>query len=132
VNRVFRHQFATFSTTWLSVYITTTVDFALWNEYHSYMEHPFDPNDAKERIRELLSQGRIFYSRPHALERLRERNITMVDCENVLRGGSVGEGYKEGGNWRYKVSTNNMEVVVQFLPYNQLMIITAWRKGGKP
>ena len=95
------------------------------------MKKPLEPKEAKERIREILSKGRVVYSRPHALERLRERNLTMLDCANVLRGGSVSPGYKEGKYWRYNVATNNMEVVIQFLPYSQLMVITAWRTGGK-
>ena len=95
------------------------------------MGDPLNAKDAKKQIRHILKNGRVLYSRPHAIERLRERNLTMVDCENVLRGGSVSQPYKEGNNWRHKVSTNNMTVIVQLLPYDQFMVVTAWREGGK-
>jgi len=94
------------------------------------MAKPLDPKDAKQRIKKIIKEGRVIYSRPHALDRLKERNLSMVDCENVLRGGSVSKPYQEGGNWRHKVTTPNIEVVIQFLPYNQLLIVTVWRKGS--
>lgn len=95
------------------------------------MGEPLTSKAAKVRIREVLSKGKIVYSKPHALQRLNERNLTMLDCENVLRGGSVSEPYEESGNWRYRVKTQNIEVVVQFLPYNQLLVVTMWRIGGR-
>lgn len=92
------------------------------------MGEPIKPKEAKERIMKTLTEGRVVYSRPHGIQRLNERKLSMVDCVNVLRGGIVNEAHREGSSWRYKVSTQNIEVIIKFLPYNRLMIITAWRK----
>ena len=48
---------------------------------------PLPPDQARRRIRAILETGIVTYAIPHALERLRQRNISIVDCENVLRGG---------------------------------------------
>jgi len=93
------------------------------------MGEPLKPKEAKALIRRLLSEGRILYSRPHAIDRLRERNISTIDCENVLRAGNVEQARIESGKWRHKVKTNNIELIVQFLPYDQLLIVSAWRTG---
>ncbi|MFV2081756.1 MAG: DUF4258 domain-containing protein [bacterium] len=93
------------------------------------MGEPLKPEEAKDQIRRLLSEGRIVYSIPHARQRLQERNISNQDCENVLRGGKVEKAHREGSKWRHKVTTSRMEVVVQFLPYDRLLIVTAWRTG---
>ena len=95
------------------------------------MKKPLQPDEAKARIREILSRGRVVYSKPHAMERLQQRDLTMLDCANVLHEGSVDPPYRENGKWRYKVKTAKIEVVIQFLKYDRLMIVTAWRKGGK-
>jgi len=59
------------------------------------MGEPLKPKEAKAQIRRLLSEGRIVYSIPHARERLQERNISNLDCENVLRGGKVEMAHRE-------------------------------------
>ena len=51
----------------------------------------------------------------------------MVDCINVLRGGSVREGEYENGSWRYQVHTPKMCVVIRFESDSILEVVTAWR-----
>lgn len=86
------------------------------------------PTDAVRRLlREILDTGIITYAIPHALDRLRQRNISIVDCENVLRGGAVDPGEWENGAWRYRVRTQKIEVIIQFLAENEVLIVTAWR-----
>ena len=53
--------------------------------------------------------------------------MSTVDCLNVLRGGSVEEAEYENGEWRYRVHTGKMSVVVRFEDDTELMIVTAWR-----
>ena len=91
------------------------------------MDEPLKAHAAKKVIRQILGTGMITYSQPHALERLRKHRMSMLDCENVLRGGSVAEAEWENGAWRHRVSTNRFEVVVQFLAEDHLLIVTAWR-----
>jgi hypothetical protein len=93
------------------------------------MEQPFKPNKAKALIRQVLESGVITYSRPHALERLRERNISTVDCENVLRAGKVQEAEYEHGAWRHHVLTVKLAVVIEFLSEQEVLVVTAWRIG---
>ncbi len=91
------------------------------------MIEPLRPPEARKLVREILLNGTVTYSQPHALERLEKHDMTMVDCENVLRGGVVDEGEWENGAWRYKIRTTRFEVVVQFLSEEHLLIVTAWR-----
>jgi hypothetical protein len=49
------------------------------------------PGEARKLIRQILATGTVLYSQPHAVERLKKHHMTMVDCENVLRGGVVDE-----------------------------------------
>lgn len=90
---------------------------------------PLPPDQARRRIRAILETGIVTYAIPHALERLRQRNISMVDCENVLRGGVVDPAEWENGAWRYPVRTQKITVIVQFLAEEELMVVTAWRNA---
>lgn len=92
-----------------------------------FEDHPLSPSKAKRLLRELREQGRILYSKPHALARMRERDITSVDVINVLRGGVVEPGEYENGAWRYRVRTNKFCVVVQFLSHEALLVVTVVR-----
>lgn len=91
-------------------------------------KEPLRPSDAKKLIRSILKAGIVTYAQPHALERMRERQMDMLDCTNILRGGKINEGEYENGSWRYKVETGKMSVVVTFLAEDELMIVTAWRE----
>lgn len=91
------------------------------------LEEPLSPPQAKLIIRQILEAGIVTYSRPHAVDRLRTRNISTLDCENVLYGGAVGGPEFENGSWRYQVYTTKMCVVIRFQDERTLQIVTAWR-----
>jgi hypothetical protein len=91
------------------------------------MEEPLRAAAAKKLLREILDAGTVSYSQPHALERLKKHHMSMVDCENVLRGGAVAEAEWENGVWRHHVFTSHFTAVVQFLSESHLLIVTAWR-----
>jgi hypothetical protein len=86
--------------------------------------------EATTIILEALENGSVTYSRPHAVDRMQQRNLQNADIENVLRGCVVSDAYKEHGKWRHKAITAKIEVVVQILSEEnpRIMIITAWRK----
>ena len=88
---------------------------------------PLRSTEARARIRTILAGGTVLYSKPHALNRLAERHLTTIDCENVLRGGAVAEAEWENGGWRYHVRTARITVVVELLSESELLIVTAWR-----
>jgi hypothetical protein len=90
---------------------------------------PLPPDRVRRRIRAILETGTVTYAIPHALERLRQRDIGMVDCENVLRAGVVTPGEWENGAWRYPVRTQKFTVIVQLLAEDELLVVTAWRNS---
>lgn len=91
------------------------------------LNEPLRPQQAKALIRRILEDGSITYLRPHALERMKARRMSTIDCENILLGGVVQEPELENGTWRYKVCTPKMCVVIRFEDENTLRIVTAWR-----
>lgn len=91
------------------------------------MKQPYRKENAKKLLRKILDDGVVTYSRPHALERLKERNLSTIDCENVLRAGIVEEAEFENGAWRHQVRTQKTVVVVEFLSEEEILILTAWR-----
>jgi len=93
------------------------------------MEQPIKSAHAKKLLRKILETGVVIYSRPHALDRLRERRITTIDCENVLRAGKIQETEHDNGVWRHHVVTGKLVVVIEFLSDNEILIATAWRIG---
>jgi hypothetical protein len=92
------------------------------------MDEPPAPDQAKKLIREILQVGRFTYTR-HSKEEMLADDLTMVDCENVLRGGVVRPAEYEHGTWRYRVETSRVTVVVAFRSEHELVFVTAWRAG---
>ncbi|QSV46771.1 DUF4258 domain-containing protein [Geobacter benzoatilyticus] len=92
------------------------------------MVEPLKPSEARKLIQHILKDGYVTYSRPHAIDRMKEREMDTSDCINILRGGKVSEGEYENGSWRYRVETPKMAVVVTFVAEDELMIVTAWRE----
>lgn len=92
------------------------------------LKEPLRPAEAKALIRDILTTGELTWSKPHAEERLRKWQLSMLDCVNVLRGGVVAEGEFENGSWRYRVYTPKICVVVRFESEEIVQIVTAWRE----
>lgn len=92
------------------------------------MDEPLASDAAKRLIRDILKGGRFTYSR-HAKEEMLDDDLTTVDCENVLRGGTVRAGEFENGGWRYRVETARMTVVIAFRSARELVVVTAWRSN---
>ena len=92
------------------------------------LNEPLRPPDAKLLIRDILVNGEVTWSKPHAEERMKKWRLTLVDCVNVLRAGAIAEGEYENGSWRYRVHTRKISVVVRFESEELLQIVTAWRE----
>lgn len=90
------------------------------------MDEPLSQPEAKRLIREILARGEVVSSR-HATEEMKNDDLTMVDCINVLRGGVVEPAEWENGTWRYRVHTQRIWVVVAFRSETRLVVVTAWR-----
>lgn len=89
---------------------------------------PLAPSDAKQLILSIIKKGTVTYAQPHALERMVERQISMPDCVNVLRGGIPQPGEYITGSWRYQVCTPKICIVVRFESKSELEVVTAWRR----
>lgn len=85
-------------------------------------ERPLSAENAMPVIQAAWSTGR-FHSGTHFKKRCRERNIDMLDVENIVRNGTVRgrpeycEDYK---NWKYRVAgvidERQIEVVIALDP----------------
>jgi hypothetical protein len=91
------------------------------------MQEPMRPPEARKLIREILDGGTWVLS-PHAMQRQLKRDISDLDCANVLRGGIVEEAEWENGAWRYRVRTQRFVVVVEFAAQDYLVVVSAWRQ----
>jgi|SRR6187402_3522407 len=92
---------------------------------------PFRAHEARRRISEILRKGVVYSELPHFQNRLKEREITMVDVTNVLRAGQVQEAEMDNGAWRYQVTTAKYCVVVEFTDEDEITLITAYKWGSK-
>jgi len=92
------------------------------------MDQPLRAVDAKKRLRRILQSGVVTYAQPHALEMIRERRLSILDCENVMRAGVVEEAESENGGWRHQVRTQKIVVVIEFLSEEEVLVVTAWRR----
>lgn len=88
---------------------------------------PLPPAQARARARAVLETGTLLVL-DHALRRMAERDMSMIDCENVPRAGRVVEVEYKAGSHRYRFETTRMAVVVLFQGPTVLWIVTVWRK----
>lgn len=85
------------------------------------------PPDAKREILRILDEGYLELW-DHAVEELGKDSLDMNDVRNILRAGVVREPELVAGEWRYRVETPRMAVVVFFRADEpELVIVTGWR-----
>ncbi len=97
------------------------------------MNEPLKPGGAKRAIIGILAEGTISWNtstKSHFLEEMAKDKLTIPDCMNVLRGGVVdpAEWSEKFAEWRYRVHTNKICVVITFVADDELFIVTTWRK----
>lgn len=90
------------------------------------MDEPLSNQDAQKLVREILKGGTVFFT-PHARKAMVDDDLTAVDVENVLGGGWVEMSEYEDRQWRYRVQTNRIAVVVAFETETELTVVTVWR-----
>jgi len=92
------------------------------------------PADARALIRRILQSGQVTWDtgpNSHFLKEMAADNLTIVDCTNVLRGGvpDPAEWNDEYEEYRYRVHTQRICVVIVFTSEEELFIVTTWRKS---
>ena len=94
-------------------------------------DEPLGEHEAERLIRAIIKTGKVAWTE-HVIKQMATRNLTTVDCVNVMRAGSVEPPEYESGSWRYRVSTARITVVVAFRSETELAVVTAWRnrQGG--
>lgn len=89
---------------------------------------PLTASQARELARGILKSGAIGFSK-HARQRMKERNLSKVDIENVIRGGRILDPPESTaqGFFKYRFETNSMVAVVLFRSESHLVVYTAFR-----
>lgn len=91
------------------------------------MSGGLEPFDAKKLLRRVCEVGKLELTN-HAEEVLRKAKLDLLDCMNVLRGGSFEYPEWENGTWTHRASTSKMTVVVAIDEHFATFTITdAWR-----
>jgi hypothetical protein len=85
------------------------------------------PSDARALARTIAVDGVVEFS-AHALEEMRNDALESTDCLNLIRAGVFQPPELEKGEWRYRVASSAMCLVITFRSRDRLRIITAWRK----
>jgi Domain of unknown function (DUF4258) len=73
-----------------------------------------------------MENGTVRFSR-HALEEMAKDDLETTDCLNLLRAGTYGPAEYINQEWRYRVGTSRICVVVTFESDTRLCVVTAWR-----
>jgi hypothetical protein len=88
-----------------------------------------DRTQARKKLTALLATNpNCFSYGQHFKRRLVERRMSLGDVLNVLHGGWIlRDGEFENGEWRYRVETGKMTVVIAFLNDIHVRLATCWR-----
>ncbi len=84
------------------------------------------PGEARPLFRSIVETGVVAFS-GHAQEEMKNDELETTDCLNVIRGGAVYPAEFVNGEWRYKVSTQRICIVVALVSATRIRVVTAWR-----
>jgi hypothetical protein len=87
---------------------------------------PLKPAGAKKLAREIVENGVVTVS-SHAREEMANDDLGMADCLNLLRAGVFEPAEFINGQWRYRITTPRICVVIAFTSSTRLRVVTAWR-----
>lgn len=88
---------------------------------------PLTPPQVRLLIQGVLNEGDLEFS-AHALQEMKKDGLSELDIVNVLRGSWPEPGEYEHGSWRYRISTQQITVVISFRDDSWLVVVTAWRE----
>ncbi len=84
------------------------------------------PGEARPLFRNIVETGFVAFS-GHAQEEMEKDELETTDCLNVIRGGAVHPAEYVNGEWRYRVSTQRICIVVTLVSATRIRVVTAWR-----
>jgi hypothetical protein len=87
---------------------------------------PLKPPDARKLSRDIWENGEVEVS-PHAAAAMADDDLETTDCLNLIRAGVFQEAEYINSEWRYRVSSSRICIVVAFKSATELRIVTAWR-----
>ncbi len=88
-----------------------------------------DSTQARKLLSEILSKSPSFvWMTAHCKSQMQKRGMIATDVVNVLLGGKIHRAPEyENGQWRYRVETGMMTVVIAFEGPSLVCCVTAWR-----
>jgi hypothetical protein len=91
-----------------------------------------DRNAARKLLAAIRVTGTVV-TWDHCKDELANDDLDMADLDNVLRCGRIEEDSElhKSGEWRYRVKTLKICVVIQFETQDELSVVTAWRLKGR-
>jgi hypothetical protein len=87
---------------------------------------PLKPADAKILARQIAEEGVVVVS-THARDAMRDDDLDTADCLNLLRAGVFEAPELVKDEWRYRVTTQRICIVLTFVSGDRLRLVTAWR-----
>jgi hypothetical protein len=87
---------------------------------------PLKPPEARALARRIADDGTIKFTK-HAREEMAKDGLDANDCRNLVRAGVFEPAELENGEWRYRVRTARMCIVMAFRSVHHLTVVTAWR-----
>ena len=87
---------------------------------------PLKPPDARKLARAIVENGVVEFS-GHAKEEMANDELQSTDCLNLVRAGVFEPAEHIKGEWRYRVGTARICVVIAFASETRLRVVTAWR-----
>jgi len=89
---------------------------------------PLKAADARQLAREIARLGDVGFT-DHALDEMAKDDLETTDCLNLLRAGVFNPPEWENGEYRYRVETARMCIMIAFESRTALIVVTAWRKN---
>lgn len=91
---------------------------------------PFEPVIARKNLTKALVNGEVVYSY-HALERMKERNISADDVVETLHRGIISRPAEEHRTknrtlWRYRVDRDGLSVIFAFNGEKVVVVVTTF------
>lgn len=87
---------------------------------------PLKPPDARKLAGAIVENGIVEFG-SHAKDEMAKDDLQTGDCLNLVRGGVYQPAELINGEWRYRVETQRICVVIAFVSETRLRVVTAWR-----